>query len=227
MEASFWHERWVTGQTGFHEGRPNALLAKHARLLEGRRRVLVPLAGKAHDMIFLWRRAHDVVGVEVVELACRQFFEENQLPHAVEERDAFRAFILRDELRAAQGERSDGIELLCGNIFDATPDRVGRVDAVYDRAALVALDPATRRRYVETLAALLPPRGRMLLVTFAYDQSLLPGPPWSVDGDEVRALFSDLFEVKLLEERPAEAGPRFAQAGVTSLTESITLLTRR
>ena len=53
------------------------------------------------------------------------------------------------------------------------------VDGYYDRAALVALPPEMRARYVAHVAALLPSGARGLLVSFEY----LPaegGPPFSV-----------------------------------------------
>lgn len=225
MDLSFWKERWETGQTGFHEGRPNELLVRHAPLLDGRRRVLVPLAGKATDMLFLATRGHDVVGVEAIEQACRGFFDDNGLPLVEsgpsEERGPFRAFA------------GGGVELLCGDFFEATPARLGTFDAAWDRAALIALDPTTRRRYVDTVHALLAPGGRILLVTFAYDQTKLPGPPWSVDDATVQALFladsagGPRFTVEKLEERRADGGPKFKAAGADELTESIYLVTRR
>lgn len=217
MEFSFWKSRWETGQIGFHEGKANALLAAHAGRLDGARRVLVPLAGKAHDMLFLRALGHEVVGVELVEQACREFFEDNHLAVHTSEHPPFRVF------RDVRG----GLELLCGDVFDVTTARVGTFDAIYDRAALIALDPMTRGRYVDTLHALLAPGGRVLLVTFVYDQTKLPGPPWSVDDATVEALFSSRFRIEKLEERPAVAGPRFQEAGVTELREAVFLLTAR
>jgi thiopurine S-methyltransferase len=103
----------------------------------------------------------------------------------------------------------------------------GPVDAVYDRAALVALDPPTRAAYVGSLLRVLAPGGRVLLVTFAYDQAKLPGPPWSIDDDTVHALFDAAFVVRCLARRDEPIGPKFAAAGVTSLVEACWLLERR
>jgi thiopurine S-methyltransferase len=214
MDIAFWKERWETGQIGFHEGRPNELLVRHVHLLNRRKRVLVPLAGKAQDMVLLASREHEVVGVEIVEDACRQFFDENKLPLVVEEKFPFTIY------------GGGGVQMWCGDVFDATPERMGLFDGVYDRAALVALDPATRARYVDTLTKLLIPGGRILLVAFSYDQRKLDGPPWSIDFRTVKALFQRDFVIEVLEEREAAMGPRFVQAGVTDVKETIYLLTR-
>lgn len=207
MERTFWQERWEQGKLGFHEGKPNDFLKKHAHLFDERRRVLVPLSGKSHDLWFLAKREHEVVGVEFVERAAKLTFAE--------------AGVFRDEapLGKFKALKGGGVTQLVGDFFDATPNVVGTFDAAYDRAALVAVDPPTRRRYVEVLASLLSPSSPVLLVTVAYDQRLASGPPWSVGDDEVHALFDGKFVVEKLEERPAEPVEKLREAGGT-MTES-------
>ena len=57
------------------------------------------------------------------------------------------------------------------------------VDAVYDRAALVALPPAMRDRYAPHLVAITGGALRRLLACFEYGESLLvEAPPHSIDG---------------------------------------------
>src|SRR5688500_9641702 len=134
----------------------------------------------------------------------------------IEERDGFRAFA------------GGGITLLCGDMFDATPARLGLFDAVYDRAALVALRPEVRARYVATVSALLQPAARIFLVAFSYDQSKIDGPPWSLDDASVHALFSDgAFAVERLQARLADKRPKFVEAGVEELRESAFLIVKR
>ena len=74
MDANFWKARWEAGQIGFHEGRPNRYLERYVGRLGTRRRVLAPLAGKAHDLAFLAELGHEVIGVELSEFAARAFF---------------------------------------------------------------------------------------------------------------------------------------------------------
>ena len=82
-----------------------------------------------------------------------------------------------------------GIEVFAGDIFELTPEKLGPVAAVYDRAALIALPPALRPRYADHLAALAP-GAPQLLITLEYDQSLMDGPPFSVGAEEVRRLYA-------------------------------------
>lgn len=211
MDLEFWQQRWDARQIGFHEGKPNEFLVSHQDALAGCRRVLVPLAGKSKDLLFLAGLGLEVVGVELVESACREFFDDNGLPLVIEERDRFRAFC------------GGGITLLCGDIFDATPARLGSFDALYDRAALIALPPDLRVRYVATVAALLEPRARVMLVTLHYDQAKIAGPPWSVDPALARTLYAG-FTLDELVTREVARGPKFVAAGVAKTEESLLLL---
>lgn len=209
MQPSFWQERWATKQIGFHEGKPNDLLAAHAHLLGGRSRVLVPLCGKATDMLLLASLGMQVVGVEFVETACREFFADNALPYR-REQDRF----VSDDGR---------ITVVCADMFASTRELLGGAfDAVYDRAALVAVEPVRRTQYVDTIANLLEPAARTLLVTFAYDQTRVQGPPWSISEADVRALYgAKAAKIERVATRDLVPRPRMLAAGVKTETESL------
>ncbi len=154
-------------------------------------------------------------GSELVGTAIAELFADNGLSDAVDEVGPFRRH---------RGER---LLVLEGDAFAVQPEHLGGpVDAVYDRAALVALHPQTRESYVASLVRVLAPGATVLLVTFDYDQSKLDGPPWAVTSEAVHTLYS-AFDVKLLEEREASAGPKFAAAGVSALHERLYALTLR
>lgn len=208
MNETFWQERWATRQIGFHEGKPNDLLAQHIALLDGRKRVLVPLSGKAADMLFLASRGTQVVGVELIEAPCREFFEDNAIAY----RREGNRFVSED----------GRIAIVCGDMLACTRDALGAFDAVYDRAALVALDPSLRRAYVDTIARMLAPAARTLLVTFAYDQSKIDGPPWSVTDTDVLALYvAPGARIEHLATHALVPRPKFIERGVTAESESL------
>ena len=83
MEQSFWAGRWEEGMTGFHEGRVNPNLAKYfERVGAGSdAHVLVPLCGKAVDVMWLAERVGRVTGVEFVEQAVLEFFAAQDKGH--------------------------------------------------------------------------------------------------------------------------------------------------
>lgn len=191
MEPDFWRARWSEGRIGFHEGAPNAHLRQNLDVLAGARRVLVPLCGKAEDLAFLAASGREVVGVELVEDAVRAFFAEHGLAPTVTREGPL--------ARYAHGN----VTLWAGDFFEATPGRMGTFDGWYDRAALIALPPPLRARYVPHLLALVRPGAAGLLVTVEYDQERREGPPFSVPEEEVRARFAAL-EVQRLGDVPAD-----------------------
>lgn len=170
----FWHDRWATNQLGFHEGAPNALLVRHWPSLDAGKRVLVPLCGKSHDMEWLAAQGHEVVGVELSPVACAAFFSERGLVPEVTRAGAFTRY------------RHGAITILQGDIFDLE----GEYDALWDRAAMIALPGPVRERYVALVRAHV--HGAMLIVAFVYDQAKRDGPPFSVPDDEVARLHPDV-----------------------------------
>ncbi len=82
-----------------------------------------------------------------------------------------------------------GLELFCGDFFVLTPAVLRPPAAIYDRAALISWVPELRAAYVDHLTALTKPGTQILLVTIEYPQPQMAGPPFSVNSDDVQALF--------------------------------------
>jgi thiopurine S-methyltransferase len=218
MKRAFWEERWQQRQIGFHEGRPNVLLQRHISRIAECKRVYAPLCGKSVDLVFLRACGHEVIGSELVRSAVVEFFSdlEETATETLVGRFVKHASLSRD------------LTILEGDAFAIGPEHTdGDVDAIYDRAALVALDPPTRATYVEAILRVLRPEGLVFLITFEYPQDKVKGPPWSVSHADVHALYSERFDIELLEEGPTTGGPKFAAAGVTDLTERAFLLRKK
>jgi thiopurine S-methyltransferase len=195
MNHDFWRARWAGGQIGFHQGRPNAFLERHHAVLGAKRRVFVPLCGKAVDLGFLAAQGHEVVGVELVEDAVKAFFAEQQLVPAVTKQGTLTQY------------QAGTITIFAGDFFHATRAVLGPVTALYDRAALIALPPEVRTRYVSHLRKVLPEGSDGLVVTLEYPQAEAEGPPFSVLEAELRTHYAGA-SVELLEQGPADG--RFA-----------------
>jgi thiopurine S-methyltransferase len=208
-----WTARWRDGRTAFHEGRPNALLERHAARLTGR--VFVPLCGKAEDLAFLAARGHDVVGVDLVEQPIREFFAERDLAPARSQRGPFIAYEVARRGAHGPGAPHDppgphgSIALLAGDVFAATPELLGPIDALYDRAALIALPPELRVPYVALLRRLLPAGAPALVVIAEYDQREMTGPPFAVLEAELRTHYAGC-AIEFLDEQPVTGG-KYAQ----------------
>lgn len=218
MESGFWHERWREGRIGFHQERVTPLLERHwdAIGVPAGGRVFVPLAGKTLDMAWLAARGHPVLGVELSRLAVEQFFQEHGLDPDV-----------RDS-RYGTHFTAGGIELVCGDAFALDAAALADCAGVFDRAALIALPPHLRQRYVRELYAALPAGCRGLLVTLEYPQHEKGGPPFSVEEPEVRVAYGTGWDVEVLERREILADqPGFAAEGVTALATVAYRLARR
>ena len=76
MDEAFWQNRWVAGQIGFHEGKPNRFLLRFLDRLGAPGTVFVPLCGKSVDLDTLAARGFRVTGCEIVERAVTDYFDE-------------------------------------------------------------------------------------------------------------------------------------------------------
>ena len=197
MEHNFWHERWASNDIAFHEGEPNTLLADHfgALAIPKGSRVFVPLCGKSRDIHWLLNEGFHVAGAELSEHAIRQLFEELAAEPTVVERGPLKHFA------------APGIDIFAGDIFELTRETLGSVAAVYDRAALVALPEAMRKRYTAHLR-ILTGNAPQLLVTLEYEEDLIPGPPFSILADEVRVHYDATHTICERESRYASSGLR-------------------
>ena len=102
----------------------------------------------------------------------------------------------------------------------------GMRSCAYDRAALIALAPEVRGRYVEVLRSLLPDGGKVLLVAFVYDQSKMAGPPFSLPEGDVRGLFEGRADLTLLEAQdlPDDEAARVRERGCDRVSEAAWLV---
>lgn len=208
MKADFWHRKWARDEIGFHQPGVNALLKTYWPMLgvaQGAA-VLVPLCGKSQDMVWLHAAGHPVLGVELSEKALADFLTENGLNGRPAQHDRFCGYELED------------MTLFCGDFFHLSADDCEGVQAVYDRAALVALPSKMRRRYAEHMTAILGATVPMLLIGLEYDQTLKAGPPFSVPEREIRDLFGDRYQIEVLHSE------NFERKGV-STTETVYRLT--
>lgn len=218
MKKEFWLERWERAEIGFHQDEVNPYLLQYWPELHAAKggEVFVPLCGKSLDMVWLRQQGHRVLGVELSDIAVRDFFAEQGLTPAHTQTTKF------------QQCEADGICILCGDFFDLGKAEMANVRAVYDRASLVALPPEMRERYARHLAELLPSGTQVLLVTFDYPQAEMNGPPFAVSVDEVHALYDQYAEIRVLAQVDIlDREPRFKARGVTRMQENILLLTMK
>lgn len=217
MQPQFWHDRWRTGQIGFHQSAVDRHLRRHwpELGLSNHSRVFVPLCGKSLDLLWLRERGHSVAGVELSTVALESFCMEQGVPARRRTLDPFDVY---------EAER---IELYRGDFFKLAPEQLGTFSAIYDRASLISWTPELRSAYVAQVAALSKPGTLTLLIVTEYPQAQMPGPPFSISAEDIDRLYSGNHAIKEFSRQDILAEePRLRSRGVTQLQEVCYRLTR-
>ena len=219
MNAEFWHNRWQEKRIGFHQPDVNPLLTKYFTQLNlpANSRIFAPLCGKSVDMIWLAKQGFDIVGIELVESAVQAFFIENDISYTIKPHSE------NSDIKCYQGTLSgQTIALWAADIFTLTSHDIGHVDAVYDRAALIAMPPELRLQYSQQVCS-LSQNSPQLLLTLNYDQNERAGPPFSISPEQIQQYYSAYYQIYQLEEESSilNAAPEMA------VTEPVWLLKKK
>ncbi|GBR54789.1 thiopurine S-methyltransferase [Acetobacter pomorum] len=196
MDAQFWNVKWQKNQIGFHLPSVNPLLVKHFSVLNLHKgaRIFVPLCGKTLDIHWLLQREMDVVGIELSQIAVEQLFSELGISPRISN--------ITSGMLCFEAEN---ICIFVGDIFALSSQLLGDVHAIYDRAALIALPQVMRATYAKHLMN-ISNKAQQLLVTLEYDQSLMKGPPFSVNQKEIQKYYGADYAIKCLESTDVEGG---------------------
>lgn len=202
MEKDYWQSRWQNRSIEFDQKEPNLFLKEFFNdlKLKPHSTVFVPMCGKSVDMLWLMRQGYNLLGIELNLVACREFFEQNKLHYKESEKDNFHILT------------SENITLYSGDFFNFNKAMLGEIAAVYDRAALVALPETMRKQYVEHLKGMLTADVPVFLITAAYNQNEMNGPPFSVDKNEVEAHYGHDFKITQLHDEIAKELPPHLKA---------------
>lgn len=206
MEASFWHGKWARGEIGFHSAAANPLLLRHfdALQLPAGSRIFLPLCGKTLDVHWLLQRGYQVAGIDLSELAIRALFAELGLQPELKQEGDLLHFSARS------------IDMFVGDYFHLSGAMLQQVDAVYDRAALVALPEAMRACYAAHLLEITR-HAPQLLIAYEYDQTQIEGPPFAVAPEEIQRHYAGDYALNLLERQEVAGGMK----GKTAATEAV------
>ncbi|XP_050999260.1 thiopurine S-methyltransferase [Acomys russatus] len=217
-----WQDKWVTRHIAFHQEQGHKLLKKHLdTFLNGQSglRVFFPLCGKAVEMKWFADRGHTVVGVEISEIGIREFFSEQNLSYTEEP--------LTEIAGAKVFKSSSGnISLYCCSVFDLPRANICKFDRVWDRGALVAVNPGDRGRYAEIILSILRGGFHYLVATLSYDPTKHAGPPFYVPDAELKTLFGTKCSIRCLEEADVFE-ERHKAWGIDSIFEKLYLLTEK
>lgn len=210
MEADFWHERWENKKIGFHEGEVNAFLAAYFHQLNLAKHscIFLPLCGKTRDIAWLLQQGYRVLGAELSQIAVNELFSELSLTPNI------------CQLGKLKHYQAENIDIYVGDIFELSKNELSEVDAIYDRAALVALPTSMRVAYSQHLMALTG-CAPQLLITFQYEQSQIAGPPFSISEQAIKEYYTEFYQCNCLATKTLEGGLK----GKVDADESVWLLT--
>jgi thiopurine S-methyltransferase len=209
MDGSYWHRKWESNEIAFHEPEANPLLVTYFSnlcLQEGNR-VFVPLCGKTRDIHWLLSHSYRVAGSELSRIAVEQLFLELGVEPNITVIDQVSRY------------SANKIDIFVGDIFSLSRSVLGQIDAIYDRAALVAFPEPIRDQYAEHLIKITD-RAPQLLISYQYDQRLLVGPPFSVSPEEVARQYRESYELVLLANTEVKGGLK----GKCAAAENVWLL---
>lgn len=248
MDAEFWLKKWKRAEHGWTQKNVNSRLVRYWPEIVGVEQssaVLVPLCGDSIDLDWLVSTGNQVCGCDLSQDAFGFWSQRQGI--GLEEVSAENT---GSELKhwTVVGGWSPGLPLQAisethGVDFDSlkkphfmsgdflalrASDLPFQPQAVYDRAALIALSPELRKKYAAQLTTLLTAGARVLLITMSYDQDKMKGPPFSVSDEEVHDLFNAAFDIERL---AASSGPdilgSLSERGLDSMDESVFRLTRK
>lgn len=229
MKASFWYACWEKNSLGFHQTSVHPFLSQHLMPLISsnteqcqtakRKSVLVPLCGKSDDMV--WLAEHfDVVGAELSDIACRDFFRDKNIA-------VMPTHINDNETKAPFKQyRFENISLWQGDFFKLSASQLPDFDWIYDRAAIIALPKTMQQAYVKHLTSFITQDSQLFLISLEFPQEELSGPPFALFEQDINHLFSG-FNVKCIAEHEL-ADKTFAQRtfNVSYLKEKLYLISR-
>jgi len=195
MNNEHWIERWKEKNIGFHEESINSLLIKHFKTLNlpTKSRVFIPLCGKTLDISWILMLGHDIVAAELSEIAVKELFEELHILPKISKENGVIHY------------HTTGIDIFVGDIFDIDSKMIGKIDAIYDRAALVALPKNVRIQYTQHLRE-LSNNAPQILFCCEYDQSIMKPTPFSIEQSEIEEHYENHYKIELLERATIEGG---------------------
>ena len=198
MQHEFWHQRWQENRIGFHQFTPSPLLVDYFNELglKTSARIFVPLSGKTLDISWLLQQGYHVVAIELSQIAVTSLIEQ-----LVEDFDIQFESSEKNNLIHYHHPQ---IDIFVGDFFDLNKEQLGQVDAIFDRAALIALPDDMRQTYVQHLIE-ISGAASQFLISYEYDAGSHEGPPFSVNAEEIKQLYAEAYDIRLLKEQLVDA----------------------
>lgn len=172
-DPSFWNDRYLARETGWDKGRTAPPIERMLRegLVVNGASMLVLCAGRGHDAISAARQGYRVAAVDFAEQAA-------------------------EAIRSASRQSGLEVEVVEADVLGLPSTHPGRFDAALEHLAFCALPPERRQDYARMLHAVLRRGGVYFGLFFAHGRP--GGPPFTTSEEELREIFSPLFDIARL-----------------------------
>ena len=179
LNKDFWEQRYQNNQTGWDLGAPSPSLTAYFDQLEDKDlRILIPGAGNAYEIDYLWKQGFK--NVEVLDISSRPL--EN----------------LKERLPDFPKEN-----ILLKDFFH----HQGAYDLIVEQTFFCALNPNLRLKYVSKMNELLNEQGKLVGLLFNCNFNA-EHPPYGGSVSEYQELFNDSFAMKTMETSYNSIQPR-------------------
>jgi SAM-dependent methyltransferase len=179
LNGQYWEQRYQSSETGWDIGYASPPLTNYIDTLTDREmKILIPGCGNGYEAAYLHEKGFkQVFLLDIAPTPLAQF--------------------------AAKYPEFPGEHLILGDFFEHKTT----YDLIIEQTFFCALHPDLRSRYVEKMASLLHPGGRLagLLFNCRFEKA---GPPFGGDINEYRELFDKQFITKSIQPEEHSIPPR-------------------
>ncbi len=175
LGSSYWNDLYKNRETRWDIGEISSPLKAYFDQLEDKSiRILIPGCGNSYEAEYLMKNGFkDVTVIDISEEPVKN---------------------LRTRLAEYDGKE---IEILLQDFFTFQPD--GKFDLVVEQTFFCAIDRTLREEYVQHMHEIITAGGKLAGVLFKTEFEN-PGPPFGGSKEEYNYLFSELFQIKKLED---------------------------
>ena len=174
-QADFWQQRYEQDSIGWDMGEVSPPLKVYIDQLPETAKgqaILVPGAGNAYEVGYLHEQGFTNVTLVDFAPAPIQAFAERYPDFPTE-------------------------HLICADFFGLSPEQ-HQFDWVLEQTFFCAINPARRDEYVEQMAALLKPKGKLIGLLFDRDFGRQE-PPFGGTKEEYQQRFESVFDIEIIE----------------------------
>ena len=170
LNSAYWEDRYSNNETGWDVGKITTPLKEYIDQIEDKSiKILIPGAGNSYEFEYLINNGFE--NIYVLDFAQSPLDNiKKRIPNC------------------------NATQLLKSDFFE----HEGSYDLILEQTFFCALDPSLRKEYVQKMQSLLNPNGKLVGLLFQFSLTEV-GPPFGASKEEYELLFTNDFEIKLLE----------------------------